>query len=398
MAGYKFEASIAALKLALDELNGSDYFNLINYDYYTHHWRTELVSATLENIANAKIYLDGLNPSGGNRLDLGLDVSLEQFVDSDLHNSIMVFTDGRSPIDPRELALENNYGVAIFPIAIGDNVDHSRLDMTARLNLGFVTYLDEESNLIESIHRVFQIINQPIFQDVSINFNKPDVHAIFPEVAPSTYAGSYSLYSGRYDVAGSTSLDYWGEGVAGSQQYGFPLEFSDDTTSWAIPAYLWAKEAISNLDQEIDIYGETDALKDSSVALSLRYQIRCRYTAYFADYESVFDPPTGTGEELVILPEASYLARAYPNPFNPMTTIDIFIGEDLQSVSKFLNIYDLRGRLIAQIDLTNLGIGLHHISWLAQNMLGQDLPSGVYFAVLESSQFHGKPLKLLLLR
>ena len=396
MQGFKLEASIAALKLALDELAEGDFFNIITYNYYTDEWRTTLVGATAANISSAKTYLDGLSVTSGSNLNLALQDALEQFSDSDYHNAIVPFTDGRSPLDPIGLAAENVHNVAIFPIAIGDDVSYARLEMTARLNLGFVTYLDETSNLIEDVHRVFQIVNRPIFNNVGINFNKDDVFDVFPEASPSTYAGSYSLYTGRYLTPSATSMDYWGDGIAGPQQYGFPLDFSQDTTEWDIPAYLWAKKAIDEIEQQIEVYGETDALRDSSVALSLRYQIRCRYTAYFADYE---DPSVGIGsDDIPELPMTSYLIMAYPNPFNPRTTFQINIGEDRDSSPLILNIYDIRGRLIASIDLSHLTAGVHNIPWLANNLDGVGLASGVYFAVLETDKFHGEALKLLLLR
>lgn len=397
MLGFKLEASVAAMKLGLDELGETDFFNIIHYDYWTSSWRTALVSASEANIASAKIYLDGLTASGGSNLQTGLEEAIEQFDDSDFHNAIIAFTDGRAPLNSVELATSNIHNIAIFPIAIGEDVSHARLDMTARMNLGFVTYLDEESDLVEGIYRVFQVVNRPLFNHVSVNFNKEDVHDIFPETYPSTYAGSYSLYSGRYDVSGSTSMDIWGDGIAGPQQYGFPLDFTNDTTEWDISAYLWAKQAIDNLEQEIEVLGETPARKDSLIALSLRYQMRCRYTAYFADYEDT-GSELGTGDIDVALPQSSYLVMAYPNPFNPMTTIQLMICEDQDMSDLVLNIYDLKGRLVRQISLSHLSPGHHNLSWTAIDPLGAQLPSGVYLAVLESNSHIGKPLKLLLLR
>ena len=274
-------------------------------------------------------------------------------------------------------------------------MSHARLDMTARMNLGFVTYLDAGSDLVEDIHRVFQIVNRPLFNNVSVDFNKDDVHDIFPANYPSTYAGSYSLYSGRYDVSGATTMDIWGDGIAGPQQYGFPLGFQEDTTEWDISAYLWAKQAIDNLEQEIEVLGETSARKDSLIALSLRYQMRCRYTAYFADY--VNEDITFVDDIPGVLP-TSTLVKAYPNPFNPMTTFQIVIGETERSTGLVLNIYDIRGRLIHSIDLSSFAPGTHEISWFARDTHGLQLSSGVYFAVLESGGSRGKPLKVLLLR
>ena len=396
MAGYKLEASVAAIKLGLDELDPSDYFNILSYNNTIGFWRSVLVPASLTNINSAKIYLDGLTAAGGNHLDYALNAALQQFNDSDYHNAILAFTDGRSPLDPVSLAAGNVQGVAIFPVAIGSNVDHSRLDMTARLNKGFVTYLNEESNLISEMGRVISVINKPVFNDVAIDFNKPDVHDVLPEDPPNTYAGLYSLFTGRYLEAGTANMGYWGDGVAGSQQYGFNLEFSQDTTEWGLAAYLWAQRAIDALDQQIDIYGETETLKDSSIALSLRYQMRCRYTAYYADYELVV--PIVVNDALRVLPKVSYLVMAYPNPFNPATTFHLVIGLDQAATPLVLNIYDLRGRLVDTLDLSRLGPGHHHIPWLARGANGEKLASGVYFAVLVSDGFQGKPMKILLLK
>lgn len=393
MLGFKLEASVTAMKLGLDELGETDFFNIIHYDYWASSWRTALVPASETNISSAKAYLDGLTASGGSNLQTGLEEAIEQFGDSDYHNAIIAFTDGLAPLDPVDLAVSNIHNIAIFPIAIGDDVSHARLDMTARMNLGFVTYLDEASDLVEDIHRVFQIVNRPLFNNVNVDFHKDDVHDIFPETYPSTYAGSYSLFSGRYDVSGSTSMDIWGDGIAGLQQYGFSLDFSNDTTEWDIPAYLWAKQAIDNLEQEIEVLGETPTRKDSVIALSLRYQMRCRYTAYFADYEVGEPTPVDEGP---VVPPTSKLVKAYPNPFNPMTTFQIEIGESPTPL--VLNIYDLRGHLIHSIDLSGLAPGIHQISWFARGINGSQLASGVYFAVLESDRFQGNPLKVLLLR
>jgi len=395
MAGYKLEASVTAIQLALDQLSETDYFNIVNYNYYTNRWRTSLVAATAANITSAKSYLDGLAASGGNRLDLGINTALAQFTDNSYHNAILAFTDGRSPLDPIAISNSNSNDVAIFPIAIGRDVDHSRLDMTARLNLGFVTYLDEESNLSNEMLRVFEIINTPVFNQVSLNFNKNDVHSILPETAPNTYAGLYSLHTGRYETAGGSTLNYSGNGVVGPQQYDFALDFSNDTTEWDIAAYLWAKAALDALEQQIDIYGETPALKDSSVALSLRYQMRCRYTAYFADYENVATEIDGVEPTI---PDESAVLRAFPNPFNPLTNFHIVLGEEALTTPFMLNIYDLKGRLVASIDLSHLGPGHHWIPWLAFSDSGANLNSGVYLAMLVSDTRHGRPMKVLLLK
>ncbi|NOZ07607.1 MAG: T9SS type A sorting domain-containing protein [FCB group bacterium] len=73
------------------------------------------------------------------------------------------------------------------------------------------------------------------------------------------------------------------------------------------------------------------------------------------------------------------LLDAYPNPFNPVTSINFGLAE-ASKVS--LNIYDLQGKVVATlVDERFLAKGSHVIMWDAQN-----LPSGIYFVRLSAAQ------------
>ncbi len=72
-------------------------------------------------------------------------------------------------------------------------------------------------------------------------------------------------------------------------------------------------------------------------------------------------------------PDAVYsttLAGAFPNPFNPVTTISYSLEQD--GVAHF-TMYDLKGRIVGQMTKTGKQ-GENTLSWDAQN-----LPSGIYF-------------------
>ena len=95
---------------------------------------------------------------------------MDQFNDPELTNAILLFSDGRAPIDPRQIATDNENRVGIFPVGIGDDLDRARLEMTAALNYGFVTYVDDQSNLKQDILQVFEKINAPILREPAITF------------------------------------------------------------------------------------------------------------------------------------------------------------------------------------------------------------------------------------
>lgn len=382
MVGFKLEQSIQAITEALDQLQPQDAFNILLFNSSVSRWQGGLVSATEANVDAAQTFLSSVTGRFGNQMEEALREALAQFESSEYSNAVLVFSDGRSPLDPRQIAAENVHRTGIFPIGIGDELDRARLEMTAALNYGFVTYVNEVGNLKAEMLRVFEQISLPILRDTAIEFDKPDVKHLIPQQFPTTYAGAAFFATGRYTTPATTTMSLTGQGISGKQQFVFPVDFTSNTQANPFARLLWAKEAIDELEREIDIYGETPALKDSVIALSLRYNIRSRYTAYVADYHNVVD--TAIEPNVEELPRMiSFLDSNYPNPFNPSTTIRFFIGDAAVGQTKLLKIYNLLGQLVAVIDVSHLRAGWHEVRFDGLDRYGRMLPSGLYLVRLQ---------------
>ena len=385
MSGYKLEQSITAMCTCLDMLAPTDIFNILLFNYRISSWQSSPVMASSDNINQAKVFLSNINTSSGSRLDLGLTSALEYITDETYNNSIIAFTDGYSPIDPREIESLNIHKAGIFPIGIGDKVSRERLEMTAHLNYGFVTYFDQNDNLIGGITRVFKKISQPILQDVVFEYGRVDLYDIMPTKVPTIYAGSYFFTTGRYKNPQTSAFAMGGKSVTGQTAYDFQLDFTSETWPNKCAEYLWAKEKIDALEREIEIYGETEELKNELIDLSLLYNIRCRYTAYIADYETIWVPTTVEGqiENTVSIPN-SYILGNYPNPFNPATNIKIYISPDMAgSTTKLIKIFNSLGQLVAVFDISHLQSGFHTIQFDGKDFFGNSLPTGLYFVHLQ---------------
>ena len=86
---------------------------------------------------------------------------------------------------------------------------------------------------------------------------------------------------------------------------------------------------------------------------------------------------------------SDYSLAAYPNPFNPTTTISFALPEaDVVRIA----VFDVAGRWIQTLVNEKRGAGNHTVTFDAR-----DLPSGVYFARMESGQF-AMTKKMLLIR
>ncbi|KAA3614768.1 MAG: T9SS C-terminal target domain-containing protein [Calditrichaeota bacterium] len=111
---------------------------------------------------------------------------------------------------------------------------------------------------------------------------------------------------------------------------------------------------------------------DTSTPLTEGYQILPR------SLEDI-DEVTAIGEKLEIRPLVFKLYDAFPNPFNPQTTLkfDLPLKESKNAIE--LSIFNVLGQKITTLAKGKLSQGQHTFTWNAVNQ-----PSGIYFAVLNT--------------
>lgn len=89
------------------------------------------------------------------------------------------------------------------------------------------------------------------------------------------------------------------------------------------------------------------------------------------------------------LPQQIELYSAYPNPFNPETTIQFQL---FQTGHINLTVYDVRGREVRKLISDIQKPGMHNIKWNGKDNFGNTVSSGVYIYQLltEKESFSGK--------
>ena len=88
------------------------------------------------------------------------------------------------------------------------------------------------------------------------------------------------------------------------------------------------------------------------------------------------------------------LQNAYPNPFNPVTTLSYDLPEDaLVNVT----IYDMVGRKVSTLISSRQSAGYKSIQWNATNSAGQPVSAGVYLYAIQAGEFR-ETKKMVLLK
>ncbi len=94
------------------------------------------------------------------------------------------------------------------------------------------------------------------------------------------------------------------------------------------------------------------------------------------------------------VPAAFYLAPAYPNPFNPSTTLRFDLP---QASAVSLVVYDILGREVARLVDGHREPGHHKAQWVGRDKNGRSVPSGIYIARLVTPEY-SKSIKMVLLK
>ncbi|MBN1781138.1 T9SS type A sorting domain-containing protein [bacterium] len=94
------------------------------------------------------------------------------------------------------------------------------------------------------------------------------------------------------------------------------------------------------------------------------------------------------------LPERFALHPAYPNPFNPVTSVTFDLPEDAEVTLWIIN---SRGQCIRDLVSGSRKAGTHVIQWDARDNRGIAVTSGMYFCVLKTDRL-SMTRKMLLMR
>ena len=106
---------------------------------------------------------------------------------------------------------------------------------------------------------------------------------------------------------------------------------------------------------------------------------------------------SGCGQVSIIdetIPIAYNLYNAYPNPFNPKTTLHYDLPEDAMVN---ITIYDMMGRIVSNLVSSQQNAGYKSIQWNATNNIGQPVSAGLYLDTIQVGKFK-QTKKMVLLK
>ena len=108
------------------------------------------------------------------------------------------------------------------------------------------------------------------------------------------------------------------------------------------------------------------------------------------DSTKTFDldkPIYANKENVKIIPEKYNLSNAYPNPFNPSTTIEYALP---RQSAVTVDIYNIIGQKVTDFCLVSQSSGTHTLKWNGKNRYGNKAASGLYIIRFHAKSLEGK--------
>ncbi len=285
MGGKKIEQARAALRYALENLNGRDRFNVITFATQDRSFADELVPATEENVLDALAFVEKIEAGGSTNIDDALELALD--LPSSVNPQMVVFmTDGLPTAGETDVATilehveERNDGVRIFTFGVGYDVNTTLLDRLSLDSRGTVDYVKPGENLEHKVSSFYSKVAKPILADITIDFDDIETYDVYPIDLPDVFNGAQVTIFGRYEGAGATELRLRGTVGTHGEEFVYRASFPRRERDHDFIPPLWASRKIAYLMTEIRLRGEEKELREEVVRLATEYGIVTPYTSY----------------------------------------------------------------------------------------------------------------------
>ena len=161
---------------------------------------------------------------------------------------------------------------------------------------------------------------------------------------------------------------------------------------WREICYIWRTLADgASLPENISFYFTVVNIPGTSLNPEL-LNVVCSYPSQ--DSPAVVNTTVASADRGSILPSEYALFQNYPNPFNPSTqiTFDVPASEFVM-----LRVFNLLGQDVHTLINKAMTPGRYTVEWNGNDMLNNEVASGVYFYELRGKSFISRK-KMLLIR
>jgi Ca-activated chloride channel family protein len=304
MEGEKMAATKNALDQCLTRLGEDDLFSIVSFGGYAEAWKPKMVAASKGNVADARAFVQKLEPLGGTNIGEALDLAFSTTSGSDKAPLMVVFvTDGRPTVGDTDVAAlvkraeagRKEKAARLFVLGVGDDLNTILLDKMSSQNGGSALYVKGNAALADEVRAFYDRISHPVLADLKLAVDGVDVFGAHPRALGDLFMGQQLVAVGRYRAPGRAKVTLTGQGPRGARTFSADADFAASSTEHAFVPRLWAQRQVGMLLDEIREKGEQKGLVDEVTQLATRFGIVTPYTSYLVLEPGFVVPPSGGG-------------------------------------------------------------------------------------------------------
>ncbi|ELW64998.1 Inter-alpha-trypsin inhibitor heavy chain H2 [Tupaia chinensis] len=172
MWGIKMKQTVEAMKTILDDLRAEDQFSVVDFNHNIRTWRNDLVSATKAQVADAKKYIEKIQPNGGELKSSKIQKNVKQNIQDN---------------------------ISLFSLGIGFDVDYDFLKRLSNENRGIAQRIYGNQDTSSQLKKFYNQVSTPLLRNVQFNYPHTSVTDVTQNSFYNYFGGSEIVVAGKYD-------------------------------------------------------------------------------------------------------------------------------------------------------------------------------------------------------
>jgi len=283
MHGVSIAQAKRAVALALDGLQPTDRFNVIEFNSVTNALYPRSVTATPENVGNALNFVQHLQANGGTEMRPALSMALNSQAPETHLQQIVFITDGSVGYEDEMFSMiEQHLGNArLFTVGIGSAPNSLFMRKAAEAGRGSFTFISALHEVREKMDGLFRKLEHPQVTDIEIQWPSGVAVDSYPGTVPDLYLGepvsARVRTSGNYRDSDTVTVN--GNFVTGA--WSATLRLQAPQQSEGVGA-LWARARIAELADQERRGGDPAETRAAIVETAIGHHLVSKYTSLVA--------------------------------------------------------------------------------------------------------------------
>ncbi|MCP4299630.1 MAG: marine proteobacterial sortase target protein [Gammaproteobacteria bacterium] len=283
MHGVSIAQAKRAVHLALQGLQPTDRFNVIEFNSFTNALYPTSVMASPLNVANAQNFVQQLKANGGTEMRPALSIALSGERQETHLRQIVFITDGSVGYEDEMFSMiETKLGNSrLFTVGIGSAPNSWFMRKAAEAGRGSYTFISALHEVREKMDGLFRKLEHPQVTNIEIQWPSGVVVDSYPATVPDLYLGEpvtvKASASGEYRPGDTVRIS--GNSVMGA--WSTTLALPSPQKSEGVGA-LWARARIAELMDSERRGGDPAEIRAAVVDTAIGHHLVSKYTSLVA--------------------------------------------------------------------------------------------------------------------